>query len=289
MRISFQPLLERARRPGLVLGLLAIVLLFASPVTDAMFFGQIDLFIVLLLLIDCTRSTKHRGIATGVATAIKLSPGLFIVYFLLTRQWKSAIRAIAACAVATGLAWIVLPDASLRYWMQPDSVLRRIGGIASYANQSIHGALLRPVGTGWVAPVCIAIVIVLGLAAARDERRNGTDLAAACSIGLVALLVSPVSWIHHAVWIVPILGVIAWDGTEVRRIAIGCLVALVFVLRLPLFVPAPGRRLITSRGSIGERLRRHRSRPSGARVALRGARTAPWEHARLDRRNCAVG
>lgn len=235
VRISFQRLLDHVRRPGLCLGLLAIVFLFTSPVTDALFFGQIDLFIVLLLLVDCTRSTKHRGIATGLATAIKLTPGLFIVFFLLTRQWKAAVRAIGTFAVATSLAWVVLPDASWRYWTQPDSVLRRIGGIAFFANQSITGALLRLSVADWVTSVCIAIVTVLGLAAARGQHNRGANLAAASSVGLVTLLVSPVSWIHHAVWIVPALGVVVWDGTEVRRDAIAGSFTVVFLLRLPLF------------------------------------------------------
>lgn len=231
--IGFQPLLADAR--SVYLGLLAGALVFTAPVTDALFFGQIDLFILLLLIVDCTRTTRHRGIATGVATALKLSPGLFILYFLLTRQWEAARRAVLTFAAATALAWSLLPGSSWAYWTDPSSAVQRVGGLASTANQSLNGALLRLAAPGWLLPLTAAIVAVAGLALARTQHDRGQTLAAACSVGVVTLLIAPVSWIHHAVWIVPIIGVVFGDGAHPWRRRVAILIAIVFTLRLPLF------------------------------------------------------
>jgi alpha-1,2-mannosyltransferase len=228
--------------------LLPVALVFTAPVTDALFFGQIDLFVLLLILVDCTRTDRRRGIATGVATALKLSPGLFVVFFLLTHQWGAARRAIVTFGGLTGLAWLLLPSASWRCWTDPTSTVQRVGSAASYVNQSLHGAQLRLGLPGWILPAAVAIVAVAGLAIARRLHDQGAALAAACAVGLVTLLISPVSWIHHAVWIVPIVAVVLGSGAQPWRRWTALAVVLVFTLRLPLFgsllLAASGPRLL---------------------------------------------
>jgi alpha-1,2-mannosyltransferase len=49
------------------------------------------------------------------------------------------------------------------------------------------------------------------------------------------VLVSPISWIHHLVWIVPVLAVILGAGRDPKRVVIAFLVAALFVARLPYF------------------------------------------------------
>jgi alpha-1,2-mannosyltransferase len=113
--------------------------------------------------------------------------------------------------------------------------VQRVGSAASYANQSLHGTQVRLGLPGWTLVVAVAIVAVGGLVIARRLHDRGAALAAACSVGLVTLLISPVSWIHHAVWIVPILAVVLGDGARPSRRWTAAAVALVFTLRLPLF------------------------------------------------------
>ena len=46
-------------------------------------------------------------------------------------------------------------------------------------------------------------------------------------VGVTSLLISPVSWIHHAVWIVPITGVLLGEGrSRGRWISWGAAIAL---------------------------------------------------------------
>ena len=52
-------------------------------------------------------------------------------------------------------------------------------------------------------------------------------------VALVGVLVSPVSWIHHLVWIVPVLAVLVGDATDRRRVRLAVVVAALFTLRLP--------------------------------------------------------
>jgi alpha-1,2-mannosyltransferase len=141
--MGFESILSRSRQPGVALGLASALFVFTTPVTDALFFGQIDLFIVLALLLDCTGRTRHWGIATGVVTAVKVSPALFILFFLLTRQWRACARAVATVVAITAVAWAILPQASWRYWMHPGDGLDRVGGLADFLNQSMYGALQR--------------------------------------------------------------------------------------------------------------------------------------------------
>jgi alpha-1,2-mannosyltransferase len=109
------------------------------------------------------------------------------------------------------------------------------------SNQSVHGWLVR---SGWSEPLpwafLVAVLLFIGLRRARVAHTAGDELAAATIVGLTALLVSPVSWIHHGVWIVPAAGVLLGDGRETWRRVSAAGVLAVFVLRLPDWV-ADGR------------------------------------------------
>ena len=199
-----------------------------------MFFGQINLFLVLLIVLDCTKSTRWQGIGTGLAAAIKLTPLPFIAFFLITRQWRAAIRAGSVFMVATGLAWVVLPSASWGYWTNPSASLRRVGGIPTFTNQSLHG-MFEVLGLPmWGLAIAVIGVTAAGMVAARRQYEGGDILGAACCVGLVTLLISPVSWVHHGVWIVPIAGILVAGGRDALRTSAVAVLVVFFVLRLPL-------------------------------------------------------
>jgi alpha-1,2-mannosyltransferase len=85
----------------------------------------------------------------------------------------------------------------------------------------------------WI--VAVVVVLVYGLRAAVAASASGDELRAVAITGLVSVLVSPISWIHHLVWIVPVLAVIIGAGRDPKRVAIAFLVAALFVARLPYF------------------------------------------------------
>jgi hypothetical protein len=112
------------------------------------------------------------------------------------------------------IGFIALPGPSASYWltgyfMRPG----RTGSVHSLVNQSLLGALARLYGT--VAPaqpawVPIALVVAAGgLVAGAMLSRAGRPVEGWTLVGITSVLVSPISWDHHWVWVVPVLAVLA--------------------------------------------------------------------------------
>ena len=97
------------------------------------------------------------------------------------------------------------PIVSRTYWTKDVFVTRRIGDIASVGNQSLNGLLHRwPFPSSgqsslWVV-LCIA-TLIMGLYVARRCLAQGRRGAAILSLAFVGLLISPISWTHHWVWV----------------------------------------------------------------------------------------
>ncbi|WP_291479748.1 glycosyltransferase 87 family protein [Corynebacterium sp.] len=194
------------------------------PVTHTLEYGQINILLMLMVAADLLlpRTPWPRGMLIGLAAAVKLTPAVFGLYFLLRRQWGPAVTSVVSGIAATALAWLVLPTDSRQYWTETVSDPSRIGGLAYSANQSLRGFLARVTGdplqtTLWyvlaAATVVAVAVVMLRLIAV------GAHTAAVCTNALLALLVSPVSWAHHWVWLLPMLmvtGTALWSHRRVR-------------------------------------------------------------------------
>jgi alpha-1,2-mannosyltransferase len=164
---------------------------------------------------------------------VKLTPGIFVAYWIVTRRWRAAITSI----VTTIGLWLavaaVRPDLAREYLVRVAFRADVIGDPGFVSNQSIYGALARADWTGPLWLVLAATVLVVGLLRAKGAHARGNELAAATLVGVTSLLISPISWIDHAVWIVPASGLVLWDGRSTwRRVSWAALVTL-FVLRLP--------------------------------------------------------
>jgi alpha-1,2-mannosyltransferase len=240
---GFRQLLDRAGTWfwavfACVLGACAVL----APIWQEMAFGQIDLFLLALCLLDCAvpRPRWPRGILIGLATAIKLVPGVFIIYLLVTGRRKAAAVASASFAVWTGAALILVPRDSTTYWTSAIFDSSRLGGNAAAGNQSLRGMILRAFLPGHAPPVvwllAAAVVAVAGFAAARACWQRGDEMAGIAITGLLAAAVSPVAWIHHLCWVVVAIGVIFGTGRDWRRVAIALLAFGLFVTWLPIWV-----------------------------------------------------
>src|SRR5206468_5889176 len=99
-----------------------------EPLRETVNFGQVNMVLVLLVgadvlvLLNSERRLagvglgRLAGIGIGLATAIKLTPGIFIVYLLITRRWRAAAVAGGTTLAATILAGAVAPGASREFW-----------------------------------------------------------------------------------------------------------------------------------------------------------------------------
>ncbi|GIH17481.1 glycosyltransferase 87 family protein [Rugosimonospora africana] len=194
---------------------LAAILLWIQPVRWTMFLGQINLFLLAMVLADfaAPRRRWYRGIAIGLAAGVKLTPALFIVHLLVTRQFRAAVTAVVTFLGTVGVALAVLPRDSVVFWRRAVFDTHRVGPQSYHDNQSLAGMLTRnlnltelPTATGLAVSAGVAAA-GLGVAWFADKRRH--VLAGVCAVGVTGLLVSPISWSHHWVWFVPVF-VLAW-------------------------------------------------------------------------------
>src|SRR5580700_7509752 len=214
---------EKMSRLGATL-LLSGLLLWTEPVQRALFLGQVELALMALIVWDLCQPDRRRwkGAATGIAAGIKLVPLLFIAYLLLTRRFRQAAVAAAAFVVTVIIGFIALPNASVTWWLDGNFFQAgRTGFVGSEQNQSLRGIMTRLIGSvnGTVAPwLLVAIVVgLLGLAAAVVLDQHGCTFAGLLAAALTALLVSPISWDHHWVWIAPGLALIVDAAVRAGR------------------------------------------------------------------------
>jgi len=214
---------EKTSRLGATL-LLSGLLLWTEPVQRALYLGQVELALMALIVWDLCQPDRRRwkGAATGIAAGIKLVPLLFIAYLLLTRRFRQAAVASAAFGVTVIIGFIALPNASVTWWLDGDFwQAGRTGFVGDQPNQSLRGIMTRLIGSvnGAATPwLLVSIVVALvGLAAAVVLDRRGYTFAGLMAAALTALLVSPISWDHHWVWIAPGLALIVDAAVRAGR------------------------------------------------------------------------
>ena len=196
---------------GLAL-ILAAMAIWLEPVYMTMFFGQINLILLALIIGDLALpdSCRWKGIGIGIAAGLKLTPLIFIVYLLVSRRLRAGVVGAASFAATVVIGFVALPAASREYW---GGKFGSHGGALRLQDQSINGVLTRlmhgqpAAQTLWLA---LAIVVgVAGLATAAVASRRGLELLGITVCGFSGLLVSPISWTHHWVWVVPGLALMA--------------------------------------------------------------------------------
>jgi alpha-1,2-mannosyltransferase len=235
--VAFRPLVARFGSFGpLAVGLLTGGLFWLLPFRDGIMFGQVDVLLVALCFADyaARRPRWPRGMLIGAATAIKLTPGVFIVHLWLAGKRREAATATATAVGLTLAAFVIIPGDSADFWFRALFDPERLGNNAGTSNQSIRGALLRfgpESGLLWLA--IAGVVGFFGFRSAVRLSRAGNDLAAAAVVGLLAVLLSPVAWIHHLAWVVLSLAVLAGNGRDPRRLLLAAAVAVFFYFAIP--------------------------------------------------------
>ncbi|ANZ39576.1 hypothetical protein BBK82_29545 [Lentzea guizhouensis] len=214
-------------RPGLkwTLGpLVPVVGLALDPVESTFGYGQINLLLLGLVVVDCLLVTdrRWRGVLVGVAAAVKLTPLIFVLYFLVRRDWRAAVTSVAAFAGVAVAGFLVAFRDSAQFWFHAMVNPERIGGVALPTNQSFQG-ILRGSGLEPGAQTLLWVVLA-GLAVAAGAFvawRTEDDAVALFAIATAGLLASPVSWLHHWVWCVPVLLFLALRGFWPAFVVVG--------------------------------------------------------------------
>ncbi|MFC9326282.1 glycosyltransferase 87 family protein [Kitasatospora sp. NPDC057015] len=195
-----------------------------EPVFTTLRYGQVNLALACLILWDLTRSDARlaKGVGIGIAAGVKLTPGLFAVYLLVTGRVRAAFVAGFAFLGTFLLGALFLPDATWGYWTKYLFDSTRVGKTEIVDNQSVRGAVARLLHTpepGLPATLAAALVAVAGIAIAAWAFRSARVLPRAeawgvCCAAVTAVLVSPISWTHHWVWCVPVLVLLAAEAAH---------------------------------------------------------------------------
>jgi alpha-1,2-mannosyltransferase len=223
-----------------------IAALVLEPISSTFLHGQVNLLLMGLVATDALgpKTRLPRGVLAGIAAAIKLTPAVFLLYFVARRQWRAATTMGASFVGATLLGFLLAPRDSKAYWTKTVFDPTRIGDLGYAGNQSIRGALHRlgmstkPEELLWLA-LSLAVIGLAYVGARRfllrDDPAGALAVVAACQ-----LLISPVSWSHHWVWVAPMMLPFAVqvvrDRSRLRTLAVSALIA-VFVLGPLLFFP----------------------------------------------------
>ena len=181
--------------------------IWLEPLRSNLDYGQINVALVLGVLY-AVYSTRWwvSGLLVGLAAGVKLTPAVSGLYFVGVRRWGTVVFAALVFLATVAISVLVLGGQARYYFAALIGDAGRVGSVGASSNQSWRGGISRilghDVGYGPVVLVAIALTAVLALlawrAVGRDDRLGGIVVVA-----LFGLLLSPISWTHHWVWVVP--------------------------------------------------------------------------------------
>ncbi len=189
------------------------IAIWLEPLRSTFDYGQINVVLVLVILFAVyTTRWWLSGLLVGLAAGVKLTPAITGLYFVGARRWGAAVFSGVVFFATIGLSALVIGDETRQYFTDLIFKTDRIGPMCTIFNQSWRGGVCRIVGhdAGYSPPVLIGIAVIAilsGLAwRALSKGVNTPDrLGTLLVVELFGLLVSPISWTHHWVWLVPLM------------------------------------------------------------------------------------
>ena len=236
-----RPLAERYGWPQwFTVGTAFVLATGVEPIRHTFDFGQINAVLWLLIVVDLLvlRGGRFAGVGIGLATAVKLVPGIFILYLLATRRWRAAAVASGTALLVTAAAAALAPRESWVFWTERLPRGDGVGRLDYTFNQSLLGLLARlwaPADPNRLVWLVLALAVLgFGLWRAARAATAGDEVAGLTLAGLTGALVSPVTWGHHIFWFIPAIVVLVGAGLgppEDRRVRPGLLAyaALIWV------------------------------------------------------------
>lgn len=248
LRWLLLPLADRYGWPRWFAVALAVPLAAATePIRETLGFGQVNLLLAIMIFADLV-SLRHRhrtardpgalpagglarlwysgaltGVGVGLATAVKLTPAVFILYFAVTRQWRAVFTAAATTLAVTAGTFVVAGEESVQYFTSVLWDTSRVGAVDATPNQSLAGLLARLYDSPttprlmWLA--FAMLLLTVGMSRAGNAHQEGDELAAFTIVGLTGNAICPISWTHHLVFVVPAVVILTDVALRRRRAA----------------------------------------------------------------------
>jgi alpha-1,2-mannosyltransferase len=187
------------------------IAIWLEPQRSTFDYGQINVLLVLAVLLAAF-STRWwlSGLLIGTAAGVKLTPAIAGLYFLGARRWGAAVFSAVVFLATIGVSALVVADQTRYYFTDLIFKTDRIGPICTIFNQSWRGGICRIFGhdAGYspVVSIGIAVTAILSILAWRALSARGSEqLGPLLIVELFGLLLSPISWTHHWVWLVPLM------------------------------------------------------------------------------------
>lgn len=182
------------------------------PVSFALVFGQVNVALALLILWDLGRQRSHTwgtGVLTGFAAGFKITPAAMGLVPLMQGRWRTIAGMGLGLATTVVISAVFLPREVWDYFTSQLWQTSRVGEDARISNLSLNGSLhMLNLPDGWASPLWVLLVLaalVGGALGIRRVSRTGDAFCATVIGALVMLLISPISWEHHWVWVGPLL------------------------------------------------------------------------------------
>jgi alpha-1,2-mannosyltransferase len=188
--------------------------IWLDPVKLTFSYGQVNIILVTLILTDLTGRVRlgdkviPQGVLTGLAAAAKLTPLIFVPFLFLVRQGKAATATLVTFIGVGGVVALLGPSTSWTYWTRDAFDTGRVGANSYISNQNLSGSLERFHHSTVPHPVYYGIDLILavgGMALAVWAYRQSSRLLGILVCATVGMVVSPITWAHHMVWVVPVL------------------------------------------------------------------------------------
>jgi alpha-1,2-mannosyltransferase len=185
------------------------ITMWIEPLRSTFDYGQVNVFLMLAVLWAVyTTRWWLSGLLVGVAAGIKLTPAIADAYFVGVRRWGAAVFSPVVFLATVGVSILVVGDQARYYFTDLLGDTRRVGPICTSFNQSWRGGICRllgyDAGFGPLVLAGIAVTAVLAVLAWRALDKSDR-LGKLLVVELFGLLLSPISWTHHWVWLVPLL------------------------------------------------------------------------------------
>jgi alpha-1,2-mannosyltransferase len=185
------------------------VAIWIEPLRSTFDYGQVNVLLMTAVLWAVyTTRWWLSGLLVGVAAGIKLTPAISGVYLVGARRWGAAVFSALVFVVTIGISVLVVGDQTRYYFTDLLGDAHRVGPIATSFNQSWRGGISRILGhdVGFGPPLVAAVAVTAVLAVLAWRALNSSDrLGRLVVVELFGLLLSPISWTHHWVWLVPLM------------------------------------------------------------------------------------
>jgi alpha-1,2-mannosyltransferase len=184
--------------------------IWIEPLRSTFDYGQINVLLVLAVLY-AVYSTRWwlSGLLVGLAAGVKLTPAASGLYFVGARRWGTAVFSAVVFFGTVAVSALVVGDQTRYYFTELLGDADRVGPIGTSFNQSWRGGISRilghDAGYGPLVLAGIAITAVLAILAWRAVGGADDRLGAIVVVQLFGLLLSPISWTHHWVWLIPLM------------------------------------------------------------------------------------